>query len=70
MVITTSPEATVRTLTREDMLRERAELLKAAGMTEKELRARGEAWELDSEHRGLLARIEGLDFLLANTPAA
>lgn len=69
MVITTSPEATLRTLTREDMLKERAALLTETGMTEKELRARGAAWELDAHHRGLLARIDGLDFLLANTPA-
>jgi hypothetical protein len=70
MVITTSPEATVRTLTREDMLKERDVLLAEAGMAEDELRALGEAWELDAHHRGLLARIDGLNFLLAHTPAA
>ncbi len=69
VVITASSEATVRKLSREDMLNERAELLTAAGMSEHELRVRGEAWELDAEHRGILARIDGLDFLLAHTPA-
>lgn len=70
MVITTSPEATVRTLTREDMLNERAALLTEAGMTAEELRARGAAWTLDAHHRGILSRVDGLDFLLAHTPAA
>lgn len=70
MVITTSPGATVRALTRDDMLRERDELLAESGMTEEELRALGAAWELDAHHRGLLSRIDGLDFLLDNTPAA
>jgi hypothetical protein len=70
MVIMKSPEATVRKLTRDDMLDERAALLAEAGMSEDELRARGEAWELDAHHRGLLARIDGLNFLLDHTPAA
>jgi hypothetical protein len=70
MVITTSPGATVRALTRDDMLRERDELLAESGMTEEELRALGAAWKLDAHHRGLLSRIDGLDFLLDNTPAA
>jgi hypothetical protein len=64
MVVLTGPEATVRTLTREDMLRERAELLIDAGMTEKNLRRLAASYELDAHHRGLLARIDGLDFLL------
>jgi hypothetical protein len=60
--------ATVRRLTREQMLNERAELLAGIAMTEDELRAAGEAWELDSHHRGVLSRINGLDFLLSHTP--
>ena len=69
MVVTTSEEAVVRTLTREDMIKERTELLEAAGMSEDELRERGAAWDLDAHHRGLLAQINGLDFLLANSAA-
>lgn len=69
MVITTSPEATVRSLTRADMVSERQELLRSAGMTEEELREMAENFELDAHHRGLLARIDGLDFLLEHTAA-
>ncbi len=69
MVITTTREATVRALTRQEMLEERTNLLDRAGMTEAELRERGDAWELDAHHRGLLARIDGLDFLLEHTAA-
>lgn len=60
--------ATVRLLTRDAMLAERAELLAGTTMTEEQLRAAGAAWELDSHHRGVLMRIDGLDFLLAHTP--
>ncbi len=63
-----TPEATVRTLTRDAMLTERAELLEQAGMTEEQLRAAGAAWTLGAHLRGLLSRIDGLDFLLAHTP--
>jgi hypothetical protein len=69
MVVVTSPEATVRTLTRSDMVRERGELVAEAGMPEEELRRRGAEYDLDAHRRGLLARIDSLDFLLANTPA-
>lgn len=69
MVVITSPGATVRSLTRDDMLRERKALVDEAGMPEAELRRRGDDYELDSHKRGLLARIDSLDFLLANTPA-
>jgi hypothetical protein len=58
MVVVTGTEATVRTLTRSDMLAERDEL-----------RRRGDVYDLDAHARGLLARIDSLDFLLANTPA-
>jgi hypothetical protein len=69
MVVVTSTEATVRTLTRSDMLAERDTLLAEAGMPEDELRRRGDEYDLDAHARGLLARIDSLDFLLANTPA-
>ena len=69
MVVITSPGATVRSLTRDDMLRERKALLEEAGMPEAELRRLGDAYELDAHQRGLLARIDSLEFLLANTPA-
>lgn len=69
MVVVTSAEATVRTLTRSDMLTERDALLAEAGMPEDELRRRGNEYELDAHLRGLLARIDSLEFLLANTPA-
>lgn len=68
MVVMKDREATVRTWSRADMVRERKRLLAVAAMTEEELRARGEAWELDAEHRGILSQIDGLDFLLAHTP--
>ena len=69
MVVITSPGATVRSLTRDDMLRERKSLVEDAGMSEAELRLLADAYELDAHQRGLLARIDSLDFLLANTPA-
>lgn len=67
MVVTTTAGATVRRMSREDMLQERTELLRQAGMDETELRNRGAEWHLDAEHRGILARIDGLDFLLGHT---
>jgi hypothetical protein len=69
MVVVTSPGAEVRSLTREDMLSERAAQLAEAGMSEATLRRRGAEYDLDAHHRGLLARIESLDFLLNHTPA-
>ncbi len=63
-----APDAVVRVLTRDAMLTERAALLAESGMTEADLRAAGAAWTLNAHMRGLLSRIDGLDFLLAHTP--
>ena len=63
-----TPGAVVRQLTRDAMVTERAELLAATDLTEDQLRAAAAAWTLPARERGLLARIDGLDFLLAHTP--
>lgn len=70
MVITKNKDAVVRTLSRADMLKERDELLKASGLSEAELRTLGATWDLDADRRGILVRIDSLDFLLANSPPA
>ncbi|KDQ03236.1 hypothetical protein QM646_06040 [Rhodococcus erythropolis] len=58
------PRDTVRTLTLPDALDELRHLVEQAGMTLDELKAKGESWDLDAEHRGLLADIRNLEFLI------
>ncbi|MDD4868680.1 MAG: hypothetical protein PHQ28_16695 [Mycobacterium sp.] len=38
-------------------------------MTRDELEARGDAWELDADERGVLSDIRGLEFLLERVSA-
>lgn len=69
VTVITERDAKVRHLSRDEMRAELDALVADAGMTEGELRAAGAAWTLDAHHRGLLARVEGLRFLLDNTAA-
>ncbi len=39
-------------------------LLERVGMSRDELERHGDAWDLDAEQRGVLADIQGLEFLL------
>jgi len=70
MVIDNAPEVTSISMTRDDMLSERARLIAESGMSEDDLREAGAAWRLNSDLRGILDRINGLDFLLDHAPAA
>ncbi len=69
MTVITGRDATVNSLSRTEMETELGTPLREAGMSEDELRERGAAWELDAHHRGLLARVDGLRFLLAHAAA-
>ena len=54
-------------MSREEMLTERDRLLASVHVSEAELRQRAASWELDAHERGVLAEVDGLDWLLANT---
>ncbi len=69
MTVITGNDATVNSLSRDEIETELVALVREAGMSEDELRERGEAWDLDAHQRGLLARVEGLRFLLAHAAA-
>jgi hypothetical protein len=64
--ITTTNKAHVRRMTRAELRAEINRLLRASGMTRSVLQARGVSYQLDAEHRGLLAEIEGLEWLLSD----
>ena len=66
MTVITGDDSTVNSLSRTEMEAELTALLREAGVPEEELRRRGARWELDAHHRGLLARVDGLRFLLAH----
>lgn len=71
MTATTSQrKAHARVFTVADAQREIDRLLDKAGMSHDDLVARGDAWELDAEQRGVLADIRGLEFLLNRARAA
>lgn len=55
---------TVRMLTLQSALDELHNLIQRSGMSLDELKANGEAWNLDAEQRGILSEIRGLEFLI------
>lgn len=55
---------TVETLSREDILLRKAELLASIATSEEVLRERASEYTLTPREAGVLAEIEGLDFLL------
>ncbi|WP_157561386.1 hypothetical protein [Mycobacterium sp. E802] len=57
-------EAHVHMVTPEDARLEIERLLKSVNVTRDELEARGEAWDLDADERGVLSDIRALEFLL------
>lgn len=57
-------KAEVHMVTSKQAAREIKRLLKSVGMSRDELEARGDAWELNADERGVLADIRGLEFLL------
>jgi hypothetical protein len=66
MVIVTD-KAEVRTWgTPEEMSEEIDRLVARSGQSLDELRRRGASYELDAEERGILASIEGLEWMLSN----
>jgi hypothetical protein len=65
MTITATNQSVVRTLNDSEIRSEIASLLTLAAMSRDELGRRGEKFELDASERGLLAEIEGLEWLLA-----
>lgn len=65
MTITTTNQSVLRTLNDSEIRREIASLLTLAAMSREELGSRGENFDLDAAERGLLAEIEGLEWLLA-----
>ncbi len=55
---------TVEILSRTEIERRREELLRSLEMTESELRERAASYALSAHESGVLAEIDGLDFLL------
>ncbi|NLG54265.1 MAG: hypothetical protein GX542_01205 [Rhodococcus sp.] len=64
MTETTPKKNGVHVLTIEEAQARIAELVEKSGMSRDELFRLGAAWELDAQHRGILANIEGLEYLL------
>lgn len=62
-------DAHVHMVTPTEARREIQRLLKTVNMTRDELEARGDAWDLDADERGVLADIRGLEFLLERAAA-
>lgn len=58
------PGAHVEMVTREGAEAEIERLLREVGMSRAELGRQGAEWELDADQRGVLADIQGLEFLI------
>ena len=65
MTTIATQKAHVRRLTPAQLRHEIDALVASSGMAREELQARGEAYALDAEQRGLLADVEGLEWLLS-----
>lgn len=68
MVLTKTREAEVRAMSRQEMTEARQALIESLSITEAELRARADQWDLSAAERGVLDEVDGLDFLLEHTP--
>ena len=64
MTTISTSKASVRRMSRDQLRTEIRRLLSRSGMSRATLQARGDAYELDAEKRGLLAEIQGLEWLL------
>jgi hypothetical protein len=58
------PMATVIGKSARELRRERNDLLKQAGLDERELRRRAETYQLTSEQMDILDAVENIDYLL------
>lgn len=69
MMLMTTEKAVLRELNRDEMRAERARLLATVAAGEDDLRRRAEDWDLDPAERGVLAEVDGLDWMLEHARA-